>query len=71
VLPPPTAHNTTQVFAPFVSAGVLEFVYGSADVGATCTRHARVQCIHLTGSDTTYNNIVFGTPSVQVCMGWA
>jgi hypothetical protein len=41
-------------------------VYGGAEVGAYCARHARVSCIHLTGSDATYNNIVFGAPKVQV-----
>lgn len=60
VLPP------VQVFAPFVAAGFVEFVYGGADVGRYCNHHQLVDSVHLTGSEATYNNIVFGSPTVQV-----
>jgi len=55
-----------QVFAPLVAAGFLEFVYGGADVGKYCNHHPLVDSVHLTGSEATYNNIMFGTPTVQV-----
>lgn len=54
-----------QVFAPLVAAGFLEFVYGGADVGKYCNHHPLVDSVHLTGSEATYNNIMFGTPTVQ------
>jgi hypothetical protein len=53
-----------QAFAPFVQRGFLEFVYGGADVGAYCCQHVLVAAVHLTGSEATYNNIVFGSPQV-------
>jgi hypothetical protein len=55
-----------QAFAPFVAAGFLEFVYGGADVGKHCTHHPLVDSVHLTGSEATYNSIVFGSPKVKV-----
>lgn len=55
-----------QVFAPLVAAGFLEFVYGGAEVGHYCNHHPLVDSVHLTGSEATYNNIMFGTPTVQV-----
>jgi aldehyde dehydrogenase (NAD(P)+) len=53
-----------QAFAPFVQRGFLEFVYGGADVGAYCCQHELVAAVHLTGSEATYNNIMFGSPQV-------
>lgn len=60
-----------QVFAPLVAAGFLEFVYGGVDVGKYCNHHPLVDSVHLTGSEATYNNIVFGSSTVQVgvCLG--
>lgn len=49
-----------------MAAGFVEFVYGGADVGRHCTQHALVDSVHLTGSEATYNNIVFGTLQVKV-----
>eukprot|EP00775_Hariotina_reticulata_P008790 gene8790-8968_t len=51
-----------QAFLPLASRGFLDFVYGGADVGAYCCQHPLVDSVHLTGSETTFNNIVFGTP---------
>lgn len=47
----------------FVERGILRFVAGAADVGAALCRHAEVDEIHLTGSDRTYEAIVFGPGS--------
>jgi hypothetical protein len=62
----PYRRMTLQVFAPLVAAGFLEFVYGGAEVGHYCNHHPLVDSVHLTGSEATYNNIMFGTPTVQV-----
>lgn len=47
----------------FVERGILRFVAGAADVGAALCRHPEVDDIHLTGSDRTYDAIVFGPGS--------
>jgi aldehyde dehydrogenase (NAD(P)+) len=54
-----------QAFAPLVQRGFLEFVYGGADVGSYCCHHSLVAAVHLTGSEATYNNIMFGSPQVK------
>ena len=43
-----------------VERGVVRFVAGGADVGAALCRHPEVDDIHMTGSDRTYEAIVFG-----------
>lgn len=43
-----------------VDAGVLRFVTGGAEAGAYLCRHASVDEVHVTGSDKTYDAIVFG-----------
>ena len=43
-----------------VERGVVRFVAGGADVGSAVCRHPEVDDIHLTGSDRTYDAIVFG-----------
>jgi len=46
---------------PLVRAGLLRLVRGGADVGRYVTEHAGIDAIHLTGSDRTYEAIMFGT----------
>jgi acyl-CoA reductase-like NAD-dependent aldehyde dehydrogenase len=43
-----------------VSRGFLKVVYGGAEEGAYLCQHAGVDEIHITGSDRTYEAIVFG-----------
>ena len=50
-----------DIFADFVERGYVRFVYGGADVGEALTRHDAVDEIHVTGSATTHDAIVFGT----------
>jgi len=50
-----------EAFAPLVRAGVLRIVYGGGEVGAYLTDHDEVDAIHITGSDKTYEAIVFGS----------
>jgi aldehyde dehydrogenase (NAD(P)+) len=49
-----------RVLAPLVQAGYLAIVYGGADVGAALTEHPRVDAVHVTGSERTYDAIVWG-----------
>jgi acyl-CoA reductase-like NAD-dependent aldehyde dehydrogenase len=46
---------------PLVEAGFLRVVYGGIDEGACLCEHPLVDTIHVTGSDKTYDSIVFGT----------
>jgi acyl-CoA reductase-like NAD-dependent aldehyde dehydrogenase len=50
-----------QAFSPLVDAGFLEFAYGGAEVGSYLCQHEKVESIHLTGSDRTYDAIVWGS----------
>lgn len=47
-------------FQPLIARGFLRVVYGGAEEGAYLTRHSGVDEIHITGSDKTYEAIVFG-----------
>jgi acyl-CoA reductase-like NAD-dependent aldehyde dehydrogenase len=44
-----------------IQRGFLAVVYGGADVGEYLSNHPLVEEIHMTGSDKTYEAIVFGT----------
>jgi acyl-CoA reductase-like NAD-dependent aldehyde dehydrogenase len=46
-----------------VERGVLRFVAGGADVGAVLCRHPEMDEVHITGSNRTYDAIVFGPGS--------
>jgi acyl-CoA reductase-like NAD-dependent aldehyde dehydrogenase len=46
---------------PLVREGFLRIVYGGADVGTYLVEHDDVDTVHMTGSDKTYEAIVFGT----------
>ncbi len=49
-----------QGFKPLVDRGFLRVVYGGAGEGAYLCSHPGVDEIHITGSDRTYEAIVFG-----------
>ncbi|AFM18062.1 NAD-dependent aldehyde dehydrogenase [Mycolicibacterium chubuense NBB4] len=49
-----------RIFSEFVSSGWLRFVYGGADVGGYLAHHPKVSSVHMTGSATTYDAIVWG-----------
>lgn len=46
---------------PLIDAGVLRIVTGGPAVGQYLTGHARIDEVHITGSDKTYDAVVFGT----------
>jgi hypothetical protein len=48
-------------FRSLVDDGFMAVVYGGADVGAYCAGHAEVDTLHVTGSDRTYDAIVWGS----------
>ena len=55
-----------RAFAPLVAEGFLRVVYGGAGEGHHLAHHALVDEIHLTGSDTVHDAIVWGaTPDEQ------
>ena len=49
-----------EALRPLVDEGVLAIVYGGADVGAHASSHPKVGSLHVTGSDRTYDAIVWG-----------
>jgi len=49
-----------EAFARFVDRGFVRVVYGGAEVGSYLVDHPDVDEIHITGSDKTYEAIVFG-----------
>lgn len=49
-----------QAFKPFVDEGYLAFVYGGGEEGKFLCNHSAVESIHLTGSEATYDAIVWG-----------
>jgi hypothetical protein len=51
----------TSALASLIDAGVLRIVRGGATVGQHLTAHARIDEVHITGSDKTYDAVVFGT----------
>ncbi len=49
-----------EAFATLIERGFFRVVYGAAEEGAYLCRHSGVDEIHITGSDRTYEAIVFG-----------
>ncbi|MFT6110297.1 MAG: hypothetical protein ACJA2W_003222 [Planctomycetota bacterium] len=50
-----------RAFAPFIRFGALRIVHGGAAIGEYLCQHDAVDRIHITGSDRTYDAIVWGT----------
>lgn len=49
-----------QVFAPLVEAGFVAVVSGDGEVGAHLAAHPEIDTLHVTGSERTYDAIVWG-----------
>ena len=49
-----------DAFAALIARDYLAIVYGGADEGALLAAHAGIDTIHITGSDRTYDTIVWG-----------
>ncbi|MBX3272878.1 MAG: aldehyde dehydrogenase family protein [Sandaracinaceae bacterium] len=55
-----------EAFRPLIDEGVYAIVRGGAAVGAHLVQHPKVDTIHMTGSDRTFDAIVWGsTPEEQ------
>ncbi|HTW19501.1 MAG TPA: aldehyde dehydrogenase family protein [Mycobacteriales bacterium] len=50
-----------RILAELIDRGVLRIVYGGAEVGTHLVRHDGVSDVHVTGSDKTFEAIVFGS----------
>ena len=53
----------TTIFKPFMDAGVIRVIEGGASVGHYVSYHPLVDAIHMTGSDKTFEAIVYGSGS--------
>ncbi len=51
----------SKALAALIDAGVLRIVEGGGVVGQYLTGHGRIDEVHITGSDKTYDAVVFGT----------
>ena len=49
-----------RAFGPLVDAGYLAIVEGGAKIGEHLAHHPQIDAIHLTGSDRTYDAVVWG-----------
>ncbi|HSJ71427.1 MAG TPA: aldehyde dehydrogenase family protein [Acidimicrobiia bacterium] len=50
-----------EILADLIADGFVRLAYGGADVGSYLTSHPLAETIHITGSASTYEAIVFGT----------
>ena len=55
-----------QALQPLIRAGVLRIVYGGADLGRYAVNHPKVDSVHITGSTSTHDAIVWGSDAEQV-----
>jgi aldehyde dehydrogenase family protein len=54
-----------RAYAQAIRDGYLAIVYGGAEEGAYLVRHSGVDEIHITGSDKTYDLMVWGPPGAE------
>jgi acyl-CoA reductase-like NAD-dependent aldehyde dehydrogenase len=54
------APHWEKSFRALIDHGVLEIINGDAAAGAYLVRHPQVEHIHITGSDKTFDSVVFG-----------
>jgi aldehyde dehydrogenase family protein len=54
-----------DAFGEAIGRGYLAVVYGGGEEGAYLARHSDVDEVHLTGSDRTFDNIVWGPPGPE------
>lgn len=59
-------HCCRRAYKPFVDEGYLSFVYGGGEEGKYLCNNPAVDSIHLTGSEATYNAIVWGPGNPKV-----
>ncbi len=54
-----------RALAPFIEAGYLAIVHGGGKEGAYLAEHPQIDTLHVTGSDKTYDAIVWGSSSEE------
>lgn len=54
-----------EAFKAAIDQHFLAVVYGGAEVGRHLVYHPKIDEVHLTGSDKTFNQIVWGNPGVE------
>ncbi len=54
-----------EAFAEAIDRGFLSVVYGGIDEGAYLVRHPGIEEIHITGSDKSYDSIVWGASGLE------
>jgi acyl-CoA reductase-like NAD-dependent aldehyde dehydrogenase len=54
-----------QAYREPIERGFLAFVYGGVEEGAYLAQHPAVEDVHLTGSDKTYEALVWGPPGLE------
>jgi acyl-CoA reductase-like NAD-dependent aldehyde dehydrogenase len=54
-----------KAMKPLIDAGYLAIVHGGGDVGAHLANHPKVDTLHVTGSDRTYDAIVWGSDPAE------
>ncbi|HKU38630.1 MAG TPA: aldehyde dehydrogenase family protein, partial [Polyangiales bacterium] len=57
--------HIARAFQSLIDAGFLAVVYGGAEVGAHLANHPKVDTLHVTGSDRTYDAIVWGPDQAE------
>jgi acyl-CoA reductase-like NAD-dependent aldehyde dehydrogenase len=57
--------HIARAFQSLVDAGFLAVVYGGAEVGSHLAQHPHVATLHVTGSDRTYDAIVWGSDPAE------
>lgn len=57
--------HIARAFQSLVDAGFLGVVYGGVEVGAHLANHPKVDTLHVTGSDRTYDAIVWGSDPAE------
>jgi acyl-CoA reductase-like NAD-dependent aldehyde dehydrogenase len=54
-----------KALSPLISEGFLAIVHGGGDVGAHLANHPKIDTLHVTGSDKTYDAIVWGADAKE------
>jgi acyl-CoA reductase-like NAD-dependent aldehyde dehydrogenase len=54
-----------RAFKSLIDDGFMAVVYGGAEVGAHLAEHAQIDTLHVTGSDRTYDAIVWGSDPAE------
>jgi acyl-CoA reductase-like NAD-dependent aldehyde dehydrogenase len=57
--------HLSRALAPFIEDGYLAIVHGGGDVGAHLANHPKIDTLHVTGSDKTYDAIVWGADPAE------